>query len=121
MLLLEALALRDITRDLGRTHDAAGGVFDGRHRDRHAPELAALGHADGLEVVGALASSNSGGHLVLLGAPFERNDQSDVLPDRLHRCPTEESLGRVVPARDDAIEHLADNDLVRGVHDGGKP
>ena len=53
-LLLDALALRDVTGDLRGSHDASGSVPDGRHRDRHGAELPILGHANGLEVVDAL-------------------------------------------------------------------
>ena len=84
------------------------------------PELAILGHTNGLEVVDALTPPDLREHLVFLRPSLGRNDQRDVLTDRLLGRPAEQSLGRRVPRADDAVERFADDDVVGGIDDRGQ-
>ena len=53
----------------------------------------------------------------LFGAPLEGDNQDDRLPDGLGRRVSEEALGTFVPARDDPVEPLAHDSVVRRLHD----
>ncbi len=48
--------------------------------------------------------------------PIDRNDQCNVLTDRLCRCLAKKSLGSSVPARNDSVEILANDHLIRGLN-----
>ena len=59
--------------------------------------------------------------VLFLGAPIVGNDQGDVPADRLRRRPAEHALGGRIPRRDDAVERLADDDVIGRVDDRGQP
>ena len=120
-LLFDPPPLRDVARDLGGADDAPPGIPDGRHRDRHVDETAVLGDSHGFEVVDALASPEAGEHLVLFCPPLLGDDQGDVAPHRLFRRPAEHPFRRGIPAGDDAVEGLADDDVVRRVDESRQP
>jgi len=120
-LVLQAPPLGDVARDLRGAHDVAGGVPDGRHRDRHVDEPPVLGATHGLEVIDPLAPPDAREHVVLFRPPILGNDQRDGAADGLRRRPAESPLGGGVPGCDDAVERLAHDDVVRRRHDGGEP
>ena len=66
------------------------------------------------------AAADAGQDAVLFRPSIGGNDERDVLADRLGLRPAEGALGGRIPGRDDAVEGLADDDVVRGLHDGGQ-
>src|SRR5262245_16615259 len=69
-------------------------------------------------VSGGLAFGNGvtagdAGTLYFLRPPILRNDERDVLADRLRGGPAEEPLRGGVPGRDDSVECLAHDHVVR--------
>ena len=118
---LEAPPLRDVARHLRGAHDAPGGVPDRRHGEGDLDEPAVLGPPDRLEVIDPLALDEAGQDLAFLGVSVLRNDQRDVLAHRLGRGIAEDPFGPRVPGRDDPLEGLAHDGIVRGVHDGREP
>ena len=52
---------------------------------------------------------------------LRRDEPVDRLADHLRRGVAEDPLGRLVPAGDGAIEPLADDGVIRRVHNGGQP
>src|SRR5258706_37671 len=65
----------------------------------------------------ALTASDPGDDVILFVTPLLRDDQHDVLADRLAARITEETLGGGVPRSDDPGERLANDRVVRGIHD----
>ena len=68
-----------------------------------------------------LPPADPGEHLVFLGATLPGNDEGDVPTHGLRTRPAEHPLGGRVPGRDDAIQGLADDRVVRALDDGGQP
>ena len=56
--------------------------------------------------------ANLGEHLVFLGLALVRNDLADRLPDHLGRRIAEQAFGGGIPRLHDAVEILADDDVV---------
>src|SRR5258705_250260 len=65
----------------------------------------------------ALTASDPGDDVILFVTPLLRDDQHDVLANRLAARITEETLGGGVPRSDDPGERLANDRVVRGIHD----
>ena len=57
---------------------------------------------------------------LFLEEPLRWNDEGDGLPDRLGRRVSEHTLCRSIPRRDDAVEILADDDVLTRFDDRGK-
>ena len=55
------------------------------------------------------------------GLPVGRNDHADRLADRLGGGVAEHPLGRPIPRRDDAVQILADDRVVRRFDDRHEP
>ena len=72
-----------------------------------------LGLPQGFKVVDLLALAEAGEDLNFLRPSIVRNDQENVLADGLGRRVAKESLRRPVPRRDDAVQRLADDGIVR--------
>ena len=119
-LLFQAPSLADVTRHLGSADDTARGISDRRDGDRHVEESTILGNSYGLEVIDTLTSPDAREHPILFGSPIGGNDQRDVSSDRFLGRPSKNSLRRRIPGRDDAVEGLADDDVVGGLHDRGQ-
>src|SRR5215207_5612134 len=71
-------------------------------------------------VADPLAATQPGHDVAKLVNPLPREDTDDRLPDHLLRGVAIQTLGGLVPAGDDAIQRLADDDVVRGFDDGGE-
>ena len=67
-----------------------------------------------------LATPDASEHVVLFRPAIVRDDQRDRAADRLLGRPAEQPLGRAIPGRDATVEHLADDDVIGGVDDGGE-
>src|SRR5260221_692942 len=65
----------------------------------------------------ALTAPDPGDDVILFVAPLLRDDQGDVLANRLAARITEETLGGGVPRSDDPGERLANDRVVRRIHD----
>src|SRR5581483_8774182 len=120
-LVLDAATVRDVAGDLRRADDPAAGVLDGRHGDGDVYQAAVLGLPHRVEVIHPLPAPDARQHLVLLRVPVDRHDQRDVPADCLGGRPAKQTLGGAVPRRDDSAERLADDDVIRGIDDGGEP
>ena len=82
--------------------------------------LPSLRRRDGFEVLHPPAGADLAEHVVLLGAPFRRDDERDRPPDRLGGRIAEQTLGAAVPRRDDAVQILADDRVVARLDDRGE-
>ena len=65
--------------------------------------------AYGVEVIDALATTDSREHHVLFGQPIGREEHRDRLTHRFIGGVAEQPLGAAVPRRDDAVEIFADD------------
>src|SRR5919109_636511 len=120
-LLLDASPLGDVTRDLRRADDAPGRITDRRDRDRHLDEMTVLRPAHGVEVRNLLAAAEPREHAFFLVASVVGDDQQhDWPPDGLGGRPAKHALRGAIPGRHDAVEILADDDVLRRVDDGGQ-
>jgi hypothetical protein len=72
-------------------------------------------------VLDALARSQPGQEGRLLALPLLRDQYRDGLADRLVGGVAEDSLGPLVPARDDAFERLADDGVVGALDNRREP
>jgi len=120
-LLLGALAVGDVARDLRRADDLAARPADGRDRERDVDARPVLADADGLVVLDALAADEAreDGRL-LVGVVFGDEDGDGPADDLVGRV-AEDVLGRAVPARDAAVERLADDGVLGRLDDGLQP
>jgi hypothetical protein len=57
---------------------------------------------------------------IFFGPSVGRDDQPDILSDRLVRSVTEDALCAWIPGHDDALESLADNRIIGRGNDRGK-
>src|SRR5262249_8807305 len=114
---LRPLPLGDVAADLRRPDDRTVRVRDRRDGERHVAQRAVLPATDRLEVIDALGPPEAGEDLALLVQAIRRDDEIDPLPDRFGGRIAEDALRARVPARDDAVERLADDGVVRGLDD----
>jgi hypothetical protein len=117
---LVALLDRDVACDLGRAGDAARPVDDGRDRHRDLDQRPVAVDPLRLEVRHALAGGDALQQDALLVYPVGREDGGHGSADHLVGAIAEDPLGRGIPARDDAVERLADDRVVGSGHDGGQ-
>src|SRR5262249_46393947 len=106
-------SLADITRDLGGAKDLARRIFHRRYGERYVHESAVLALANGLimvDVRAAQASIENAGFFVVAIRWDESGDRSaQHLPGRI----TEDPFSASIPARDNAVQVLADDRIVR--------
>ena len=102
---------------LAAPDDRPGLVADGRDADRDVEARAVLAHAHRLVVVDAFAAAQPRHDGRQFVRAVRRDDQRDRLADRLGRRVAIEALGGPVPAGDRALEGLADDGVVGGLHD----
>ena len=62
-------AIADVPGDLGGAYDLAGGIADGRHRQRDVDAVPVLVLADRLEVIDALSRANPREHVLFFRPP----------------------------------------------------
>ncbi len=120
-LALGALLVGDVAGDFGGADDAAGGVADGgdRHGDFDAPSI--FCHADGFEVIDALAAVNASENLSLLIVAIGREQDFDGLADHLLGGVAEDALRGFIPTGDDALKGFGDDGIVGGLDNGSEP
>src|SRR5581483_6423493 len=106
-------ALGDIAGDFRSTNDAAEAVTHGRHRQRNIEQRAVLAPADGLIVMNPLTRADPGENPRLLVEAIWREQDGDRPTDCLCRGIAEQSLGTIIPRRDDAI-YIFGNDGIVG-------
>src|ERR1043166_357801 len=118
---LGALAVGDVARDLRRADDRAARPADGRDGERDVYEAAVLAHALRLVVLDALAGPQAREDGWLFVRVVVGDEDGDWLADDLFGGVAEDALRALVPARDDAVQGLADDGVVRRLDDGGQP
>ncbi len=119
--LLGAFALGDVAGDFGGADDLAGLVADRRDRQGDVDEAAVLATPHRFIVVDLLAAPDAlqdRGHFVLTPG---RGQDRDVPAEHFVRGITKEFLRGRIPARDDAVQGLARDRLVRRLHDRSQP
>src|SRR6266404_2770525 len=114
---LDLLLVRDILRDFRGSHDTPGAILHGRNCKGNVEFSTVLAYADSFEMVDSLASLESLKNLCFLVPAVGRNDERNVPADRLLCGVPEHSPRTFIPAGDDAIQILADDRVVRGIHD----
>ena len=100
---------------------AARGVPDGRDGERDVDDRAVLPPPPRLVVVDLLAAADPVQDLRHVLDELGRHEHRDVPADDLLGRVAEDSLGPPVPARDDAVERLRDDDVVGRLDDGREP
>jgi hypothetical protein len=103
----------DVAGHLRRPDHIAEMIAQRRHCQRHIDATAILGYAYGFVVIDALAQRQVRQDASLVLVQLWRNDQRDRPADRLFRLVAEDAHGASIPRRDDAIERLADDCIVR--------
>src|ERR1700674_3642990 len=98
----------------------ARSILDRRNRKGQIDQGSVLTHADSLEMIDALASSEPSNNLRFFVPSILGNDQSDVLAHGLFAGVAEQSFRALVPTRDDAVECLADDGVVGGIHNSSQ-
>src|SRR4029079_3325384 len=89
--------------------DLALGVFDRRNGQRNVNEASVLALANGFVVFDALAVTNSLDDRFFLLLAIRLNKNRNPLTDDFLSQIAKNVLGTAVPARDDAVEVLADD------------
>ena len=118
---LGAFALGDVAGDFGGADDLAGLVADRRDRQGDMDQPAVLATPHRFIVVDLLPAPDAlqdRGHFVLTPG---RGQDRDVPAEHFVRGITKEFLRGRIPARDDAVQGLARDRLVRRLHDRSQP
>src|ERR1700678_2331482 len=71
-------------------------------------------------MINPLASPQARNNLFFFSTALRRNEKRDRLADGFVRGVAENPLRTLVPTGDDAVEALADNRVIGGVHYGGQ-
>src|SRR5205807_9856760 len=108
-------------RNLRRADDGPVRIPEGRDRQRNGDSAAVLGPTQRFEVVDLLTATKPSEHVLLFGAKVVWNDQKDMLADSLSLRVPEQLFRASIPRGNDAIQRLADNGIVRRVHNGRQP
>src|SRR5688572_15005302 len=119
-LAVRALAIRDVTGDLRRADDGPPGVAYRRHGQRYRNPAAVLAEADRVEMLDSLARAYPLDDGALLVLELGGNDRGDVLADDFIGGVAEYALRAGVPRLDHPLQRLADDRVIRRVHDRGK-
>src|ERR1700676_4681249 len=98
----------------------ARSILDRRNRKGKIEQGPILAHADSLEMIDSLASSESLNNLHFFVPSILGNDQGNVLAYGFFAGVAEHSLRTVIPAGDDAVQSLADDCVVGGIHDSSQ-
>jgi len=102
-----------MSRATFEAHDATVGILEGRDGNGHVDASTVLGDSNRFEVIDALPAPETREHLVLFGSSVLRNNERNVPADGFFGRPTECAFRRRIPRRDETLESLADNDIVR--------
>src|SRR5580704_4107916 len=119
-LMFGPLARGDIAGDFRGADNGTVCVFDWRNAERNGKLAAVLALADGLVVIEAVAVPDAIEDLRFLVLQFRRNEDPDRFADDFFGRVTEQLLGGVVPADDDAVEILADDRVAGRFDDAGE-
>src|SRR5579864_3893090 len=115
-LIFNLLLRRDIAPDRRRPDNSPLRVVNRRNRDRHMQSPAILGHSHRLEVFDLLALAdllkNPGDFIRPIGRTKYRNISADNLRSRV----AVNLLCAFVPLRNNTVEILADNGILRRIH-----
>ena len=115
-----ALLIGDVPRDLRGADDPAGDVAHRRDRHRNIDLAPILTASYGFKVVDPLAASYAFEDHVLFQQAVSREQPGNRLTDHFLGCVSEDRLGSPVPARDDALERLADDRVVGAFDDSAE-
>ena len=118
--LFGAFAFGNVPCNLRCGNDPPARVLDGRDRQGNLDQLSILVPPYRLIVIDALAAPDPFQYPRFFVVPVRGNKQCDVLADDFVPCVTEDLLRLAVPARDDAVQGLAHNRVVRGGNDCSK-
>src|SRR5215213_1746595 len=111
----------DVTSDLRSADDASIRPFDRRDCQRNVEQPAVFSHAYGFVVLDANAGAESRQDRRLFVEMTFRDQHRDGLADYFISGVAEDALRSGVPARNDALERLADDCVIRGFDQGRKP
>ena len=119
--LLRPFARGDVAVDPGGSDHPAAGVADRREGQGNVDPLAVLVHADRLERLDLDPLPELLEHRRHQRPLVRGDDQVQRAADRLAGRVAVDPLRPGVPARDDPVERLADDAVLRRVDDGGQP
>src|ERR1700722_17658652 len=119
-LLLAALLLGDVPRDLRRTDNLAFTVSDWRNSQRNDDQAAVLALSHRLEMIDTLPSPDAGQNGAFFVLPILGDDDHDRAPARLFGGVAEDALSTFVPACDQTVEVLAHDRIVARLDDRGE-
>ena len=105
-------ALGHVPRQFRCPNHAAGGIFHRGNCQGNVEEAAILAHADRLEMVDPLASRELLNNRSFFVTTLRRNNQCDVLANRLFRSVAEQPFCALIPTGNDAIQSFAHNRIV---------
>ena len=111
--LLGALVLADVAGNLGGADDPPALIVDRRNRQGYVDQTAILAPPHRLEVLDLLPSPDALQNRRHLALVIGRGQNRDRTPDHFLGGIPEKPLGRRIPARDDAIQSLAHDRVVR--------
>src|SRR5579883_2218664 len=115
---LGALLARNVARDRRAADDGPATVPDRRGRPGNVDRATILPLSHGLERLDRPPSPKLRQDMLLLAEPVGRNEDSDGAADHLVRAIAEQSLRAAIPARNGAVERLADDRVLgRGDED----
>ena len=111
----------DVAHDFRCADDLSIRIAYRRRAQRNIDPTAVFAHAHRFVMLDTLALPQLTEYEVLFAVKLDRNDFPDRLTDHLFSAVTEDALRALVPARDDALERLADDAVVRALHDRREP
>src|ERR1700730_11388442 len=109
--LVQSLPLRNITGDLGCTHDPAGRIRNGR-RLATVPDLAILRYANSFIVIDALAALRRCQDFNLFLEQLRWNDDGNGLSNRLRRREAKHAFSAVIPTGYKSMEIFGDDRII---------
>ncbi len=114
-----SLLLADVARDLRRAHHVAPIIENRGNRQGDVHQTAVLATTDGFVVVDLFTATDAVEDAGLFVMSIGGNEHHHRLPDRFLGRVSEELFRAGIPTRDDAVDVLADDGVVRRIDDGG--
>src|SRR4051812_1897529 len=110
----------DVAGDFGCADNVSGKISHRGDGERDIDEGTVFALTDGMEVVDALAAAEALDDAGFFVPALTRDDEGDVLADRLIGAVSEHVFRTLIPTADDAVEGLADDGVVGGIDDRGE-
>src|SRR5579872_1288618 len=118
--MLDLLSLRHVAGHLRRADNTSCVILDRRNRKRKSEQPPILTPAKRLEMIDSFTSFQSFKNLRFLIPTIFGNDQGDVPAHSFLAGVTEQPLRALIPTGDDAVQSLADNGVVGGIHNSSE-